>query len=446
VCSGFHKGRLKVVYDPYGVPQTGGGYDPAEYNTAYTEIVDIAECNDFCIDVGWGQSTPFRRHLDHPQILGNVFASASGTSPASPVGLNSANLNGVGNGTLAVYVVNELTTPNSTVTNDIKVLVSISACDDFEVAAPTEYYLSRLAIAPEINPQRIVPQGGDEMMLSQDTPVVDPYTIRFMGSHTVLDPLVNRIHMGEAVASFRQLLKRYQFHEAMVYPADSTAAVICQLIRRMFPFWPGYTTAATTASDLITTGNTFTGNYVYANFTLMHYLTRAYGAWRGSIRYTIDTTYNEQLTSLGDVSTNHMTTWSVGRIGAVAPRALASTMDDDIPAQNLGTASTEEQRFIALAIHRETLDGSTRFNTVVNPIQSFEVPYYSRYRFAPAKQGQLWTTKDEYQDSYKLSVTTVGSNGGGQFAYKYVAAGEDFALMFYLSPPIFYTQLPPTPP
>jgi hypothetical protein len=121
VCSGYHKGRLKIVYDPYGVPQTATVADPAEYNTAYTEIVDIAECNDFTVDVGWGQNTPWRQHLNFPQILGNSFASASGTTPAPALGLNSANTIGVGNGTLAVYVVNELTVPNSTVTADIEV-------------------------------------------------------------------------------------------------------------------------------------------------------------------------------------------------------------------------------------------------------------------------------------------------------------------------------------
>jgi hypothetical protein len=60
VCSSsFHKGRLKFVWDPFGTPTIA-----AEYNTAYTQIVDISEANDFTIEVGWGQTTPWRQMLN----------------------------------------------------------------------------------------------------------------------------------------------------------------------------------------------------------------------------------------------------------------------------------------------------------------------------------------------------------------------------------------------
>lgn len=448
VCSGFHKGRLKIVYDPYGVPQTATVADPAEYNVAYTEIVDIAECNDFTVDVGWGQNTAFRQHLNFPQILGNSFASASGTTPAPALGLNSANTIGVGNGTLAVYVVNELTTPNSTVMADIEVLVSVSACDDYEVAAPTDFYLNRLALTPITTPQGMIePQGADEDMLNLDNPVVDPGTIRYMGSTTVTDKLINRIHMGEAIASFRQMLKRYNLHEVFCPAESGEYAGMYKGQRRMFPFYGGYTTSTPSDSNLIITLSTGAGNYAYARLTLMNYLTPAFGAWRGGVRYTVDTTFNEIDNALAEpIAFTSQSTWEVSRIGNIAERTLAETVDSDpafsqqITFQNVPA----DNRWAALANSNMGLSGSTRWNTQVNPIQSFEIPYYSKYRFAPARQKTLWASKDVYQDSFNM-VVTQGATAGPDLNFVYVAAAEDFTLMFYLSPPIFYSQTIPDP-
>jgi hypothetical protein len=48
VCSTFHKGRLRISYDP----QPG---NTIEYNTAYTRIIDITNTQDFTIDIGIGR-------------------------------------------------------------------------------------------------------------------------------------------------------------------------------------------------------------------------------------------------------------------------------------------------------------------------------------------------------------------------------------------------------
>jgi len=61
VASSFHKGRLKIVYDPnYIANNTYLTY--SEYNTNYLKIVDIAEEQDFTVEVGMGQNTSFLSH------------------------------------------------------------------------------------------------------------------------------------------------------------------------------------------------------------------------------------------------------------------------------------------------------------------------------------------------------------------------------------------------
>jgi hypothetical protein len=52
VASNFHKGRLRIQYDP-------NEHTSVDENKQYTEIVDIAETRDFEITVGWGQNVPF---------------------------------------------------------------------------------------------------------------------------------------------------------------------------------------------------------------------------------------------------------------------------------------------------------------------------------------------------------------------------------------------------
>eukprot|EP00918_Siedleckia_nematoides_P023776 GHVU01051319.1.p1 GENE.GHVU01051319.1~~GHVU01051319.1.p1 ORF type:complete len:645 (+),score=39.36 GHVU01051319.1:272-1936(+) len=442
VASGFHKGRLKIVYDPFGTPPLGA----AEYNVAYTEIVDIAECNDFAIDVGWGQSTPWRQHLNFPQLPTTTYRGAVGAVPAVPLGLNSANLIGVGNGTLSVYIVNELTVPDTSIPNDLEILVSVSACDDFEVAAPSDFYLPRLALTPDPSVERMLeikPQAGDEEILGMENPVVDPNSLRYMGSKPVIDPVINRIHMGETILSFRQLLKRYVFHEAM-QPPSGAVGEIYTFNRRMFPYFGGYTSATPSDSSLVV--STPTGEYVYARLTLMNYLVRAFGAWRGGIRYTIDSTFNESVDeNFETVNSMHMSTWQFTRKGNIAERPLAETVDDDLqnfPGLNFSDTQPADNRRAGMVDHPYMLAGGSRWNTVVNPIHSFEVPYYSKYRFAPGKQGTLWDEADIYQDDFELTLTTVGTNGP-DVSYKYAAAAEDFTMFFYLSPPRFFSQSVP---
>ena len=97
VCSAFHKGRLKFVYDPLFL-------DSNEYNTNYIEIVDIADTQDFTIEIGNGQATTLLQHalpgedpvFDQHNVLPLTYKP-------------------YGNGVIGVYIVNELTTDRKSV-------------------------------------------------------------------------------------------------------------------------------------------------------------------------------------------------------------------------------------------------------------------------------------------------------------------------------------------
>lgn len=148
ICSSaFHKGRLKFVYDPNFIASI-------EYNTNHIDIIDLADKTDFTIEVGIAQSQNILRHL-YPgrDAVSEAYSTTAYTAvePAS-------------NGVLGVYVVNSLTTPNSTVNNDVLVNVYISCGDDFEVFVPNE----------EIAYYTFKPQSGFECSLDADDYEVEP--------------------------------------------------------------------------------------------------------------------------------------------------------------------------------------------------------------------------------------------------------------------------------
>jgi hypothetical protein len=128
-CSEYHKGRLRFVFDPQWVSSL-------EMNLAYTRIVDLVNERDFTIDVAWANSKGWLQ-------VSPTNSSAFSTTPY--VAANNVNYNGV----LGVYIENDLTSPNSTVNNDIKINVFMSMCDDFDVAEPTRDSLDSLTFSTQ---------------------------------------------------------------------------------------------------------------------------------------------------------------------------------------------------------------------------------------------------------------------------------------------------------
>lgn len=150
VASSFHKGRLKVVYDPQFLATN-------EYNTNYLEVIDIADKTDFTISIANGQA---RTYLNHHSPGSDSVTQMYSTTPYASVE--------EGNGVIGVYVVNELTTPNSAVNNDIQINVYVSMGDDFEVAQPDDYF-QRFVFKPQsgLESEGIVPESENTVELDK---------------------------------------------------------------------------------------------------------------------------------------------------------------------------------------------------------------------------------------------------------------------------------------
>lgn len=177
------------------------------------------------------------------------------------------------------------------------------------------------------------------------------------------------------------------------------------------------------------------GKYAYAYTTMLSYISTAFGGWRGSIRYAIDISNTSH-----KVPNNEFPAIDYGITIGRTPFANVEnniTTLDDLQSVYLGNLLNAQINF--------DLDGKagiTRVATRVNPFQSFEVPYYSSYRFAPAKKFTKYGGRviEPFQQGWAASIDTVDKSDWSAVWPIYAAAGEDFTAFFYLGPPRYYVQ------
>lgn len=423
VASKYHKGRMKIVYDP-----TGAISDEAEYNTAYTTIVDISDTTDFTIECGWGQATTYRDHCGfRPQ--GQMF----GTSLAY-----TSHTNSYGNGVISAYIVNELTVPDTTIPNDIEINCFISAGDDFELAMPTSEFLSQLRLVNSQDlPRDVVPQAEEappeETQKMDSAPLMAP-TLNVVGNTMPTMDNTNLIHFGESIRSFRTLLKRYYLHEALIGDAPGTNGNITAMVhvRPNMPLEPGYTV---TGGDIVRPAES--GDYYYAQMTLLRYISLAYGAWRGAIRWNHDSSMfvvpNKNLRS-GSVRVSR----NVGDLIPSSSTFQGTGLDGD---------SADGQKYWCDLFQLSNVNnGHTLASVQYASINSTEIPYYSELRFTPSKQIARFDRPMINWPSH--TVSAVADLEEMSNIVSSCAAGEDFSCYFFLGAPIFFTEasFPPGPP
>lgn len=412
VCSGFHKGRVKVVYDPNFVSSN-------EYNTNYIEIIDIAQKQDFTIELGNGQ------------IRSLLTSLTPGSDPISiAYGTTALGLNSKGNGVLSVYVVNELTTPDTTAPRDIEVNVFVSMGDDFEVFVPDKRF-QRYAFKPQSG---LEAQSGIEAAGAthdHDSPPQQA-SAEVLGVGTTNHEDLNKVFIGETIKSFRPLLKRYALHSMLNATLNSDRRSLYGR-RSAFPFLRGGVSSAVHLDSL--------GNPInYCNTLLMHWVTMAFAGYRGSIRWKIAPTCFIRPDNLPiinverDISSRFYVN---GRTAMFTP-----TNESQIGFQGALDSS------LPLPETNKTLggfNGMTLANGFINPNIEFEVPYYSNDRFLPGKREDYTAGFGDIElNVWDYKIFVRGENETTFAAY--AATGEDFQVYFWSGlPQVYYEPSPPSP-
>lgn len=407
VCSNFHKGRLKFVYDPNFV-------DTNEYNTNYVRIVDIAEEQDFTLEVGNGQEVSFLEH--HYPCVDSVTQMYSGTKYSSKE---------AGNGVVAVYIVNELTIPNDTVNNDIEINVFVSMGDDFEVAVPEDFF-TRFTLFPQDG--ELEAQSGTIVPDSQETtePSAPQQEISSeLGMGKTSDAQLNGVFFGEAIQSFRTLLKRYTLWNTI--PKILSGPTLVSGRFSNIPYFRGPNPAGVDSAA--------TGPYNFCNTILLHWVLSAYSGHRGSTRWKIVPRGHQ---SIGDRVVVERVPFKTTQPNYQVQYATMPqyTSQSEARAQALAQKNGQFQNLLHPLFGA---NGSALTMSSVNGILEFETPYYSPFRFTPGKNA-VYTDFMMFDGSwdYRVEYTGDGSTTLTATHDVYSAVGEDFQVYFFTGLPRMY--------
>jgi len=417
-CSNFHKGRLKIVYDPNTQASN-------EYNTNFTQIIDIADRTDFTVEVGNGQE---RTLLTHCEPIADA-ATTVFTISSTPLTAQT-----YGNGSLTCYIVNELTSP-TTAAQTIKINVFACAGEDFEVFVPNDdiaNYVFKPQIGMEPQSGLVDMKGGlnaEEMNAEEESAPVHTLADS-LGPGKTIDQRLNLVYSGEKIESFRQLLKRYNLSQALCYVDNAAIARIITGRRSAYPMLRGNVTNAV---------HTRAGpaSYNFANTVLLHWVTKCFSGWRGAIRW--------KLIPRGDYDEFSPVRLEVQRspeITAEYAQATNGALFYGSLSQAAHSAVHDNSSGIPSANKPFTgLNGMAVSTSNVNPTLEFEMPFYSQYRFEPGKV-QDYTLVGDYTESWDYRAFARANTNFTIDAY--CAAGEDLQCYMWTGmPPLYRESAPP---
>lgn len=431
VASAFHKGRIKIVYDPY-LLQTAS---LDEYNINYSHIADLGEDRDFTLDFGWAHNQTWLPVLDLQTA--DLYSPSGSTSiltvPGPTVGAN---------GLFAVVVVNNLTATTDVVPS-VKVNVFVSAGDDFEVCVPSCQHLSSLSYSPGIAGGG---SPGGRIMQAQMGEVADPVdtatesapiqedSVDIMASKLPVDHTLD-VFFGDPVVSFRQCLKRYEYSRCWmpnissmeIQPNNTNAYMMWQL---RLPDVPIYHGAPSGAIDDVYDSLGADAKWNYAKFTLLNYLLPAYAARRGGLRWKY-----HLIGHANDPSTMSIT---LGR-AALGYNSYAQGI------YQWGALATSTLKAVnALMPHTWCATHVTDVRN--NPVIEAEIPYYEPRRFIFTRDLNV-TDAGRFSTSYHYltAIFPVNSETMLPMMHSYVSTAEDFNLYFFCGVPPIYVVAEPLP-
>lgn len=391
VASDYHRGRLRFVWDPAAPIST-------ESNVVFTRIVDLCDERDFVIDIAWGQT---QSYLDvaPPGIEWQRF----GTTPYTTAST------GLANGVLSLYVLNELTTPNSTVNNDIRINVFVSMCDDAEFTNPS-------AQISQIQYNTQAEEGEMAYDHLVNAPIIDEPTDKILPC--LVKDHTNDVYYGEKISSMRQLLKRYSLHNSILCPTAGDNNWLISM-----PDFPVY-------RGTFNYGFQLNGVAAPANInrtSMLQFIAAAFLAKRGGVRYKY--MYNT------DKPTNQNYI-SVSRL----PLTNAPTQQSGVTAYDVtnSTAFSSAQQ----AQRSATLYGVEITPITQQPIIEFEGPNYSVVRFgicqnASTSANATAANYGMYSNRHQVCINNTST--ARSYVDIYVAGAEDLTFVgFQGCPPISF--------
>jgi hypothetical protein len=397
VCTKFHKGRLKITYDPVNNISTS----TPSFPVAFTHVWDISQNSEIEVVVPYNQATTW---LSLQQDFATVVSpySTSGSALTRNVGYD--------NGVLTVSILNDLSAPIASA--DVIILVSVRGGDNLEFAYPVD-------VPKNWSPFAI--QSADEIANDDCEYVVTG------NAENHQHPSRYLMNFGENITSFRQLLRRTNYSRmwAGIYSAANIGKpLILTVGTSLYPQYYGYDPHGfeSAVSTLLSGSKPF--NFVRP--TIYNWLAPMYIGQRGSVIW-----HNNLDSGLNTVSYGVKATRVVGApfgaVQATASAAFGTISNNAINQFYLNTQSGAS----GMAI--------TSQNT--NNGLSVYVPFYSKYKFHftdPANVNIGSAVDDTNISSVivQTPIQTSSLNSATSRLEKYFSIGTDFTFFFFLNTPV----------
>lgn len=412
VCTKFHKGRLKVSYDPVSdISVTEPGT-----NAVYTQIIDIGEQDDVILEI------PYHQALAWLEVENDATVDwTQGTALAPRYGKD--------NGTLSVRVFSTLEAP---VASAIKLLFYVSAGDSFEFTNPT----TNIGLDINDNVPSFFALQGD------DTVDEGPVTLTF-GTDTSVDDHRYDQNFGEAILSLRKLLHRSQLVDTVIYANTATSNswnFLRKWLKRM-PYTPGYTPESfpTVARDTLGVGSF---SFCYNTMHMIPFISGMFMGYRGGVNYTITPiTANFNVDDIRVLRTTdtfpNVTRWyeangSVGYLTSISNKALVANRQR-MPYDGLGGAAVTSNR-TSSTVQVNIPDYNNRNFSLVDP---------TKYIAGSSTDGTDVQGAMVCMNLFTSATDSTSTQGITVFA----GAGPDFTTLYFnCCPTLDYSLLPPAPP
>jgi hypothetical protein len=403
IASPFHKGRVRVSYDPYGASvQTVSDTGP----TVFNKVIDLGSETEVDVRI------PYQQALAWCYTYGGIDAMPSLYTTSTTPALTYTDT--FDNGIISVKVLTLLSAPVAS--SSINMQVFVRGADNIEFANPCSLPTTESAFAIQ-SEEYIETKEGEEHTMGSNT------------GEILIER--SRIHFGENVRSLRQLLRRINLLDVYIPPGNTLTRGYFILNQTRFPPYVGYdSTAITQAKGLVVPASNFGYNFV--NPLPYHWITNCFIAQKGSMQWH----YN----------------WEGPQAVSVYVQRNTNALNQISYSNGYFTPGSFSFNAKTMLTHRgTTVAGGAIVNQLTNAGLSVSAPNYTVFKFQSTNPTQgtsaAFPNAGSYDgalyDTFQVRVSQDGptSNVGDGRLERYVGVGTDFTVHFFLnSPSTFYYQ------
>ena len=391
ICSKYHRGRVRINWDPHGDIGTIGDYT----TETYTKIVDITAETDVEFRVPYTQALAYLRVLPGKETH---FAASSVST--TDIGVNH-------NGIITVRVLNRQTSPITSA--DIRMLVFVRGADNLEFAVPKEIETSYSPYAVQ----------------SYDSRMDIDNTMHEMGvKSSMADPNINLIYFGESIVSLRQLMRRQSLYKRLVAAAGSSINTIYLSTFKLarLPLYPGFDVNGVDLATGVISGTP--ERYNYTNWLPSTWIGQCFVGVRGSVLYSVNANGQQDCKTVvcareygPHSNSNAVLSESFGGNGALK--------------QSITTS------------HLAGNSGMTMTNQVTQAGITTMLPMYTNVKFimnSPNTRTVGDADDDSLNDAMRVQTLyqTETNSFNDSFVDLYCAAGTDMSFVFFINVPAVY--------